>query len=73
MCTLEPDSWVKILISIRERNIIYITITFVSILVSFIIAVVKIPWNFFSNQAVFRAINCVQGPTTLVKELKTAT
>ena len=43
VCTVEPDSWLKLLVSIRERkNIIYITITFVSVLVSFIIDAVKI-------------------------------
>ena len=55
MNTVEPESqWVKLLVRIRERvKIIYITIIFISVLVGFIIAVrIKIPCNFFFNQAI---------------------
>ena len=39
--TVEPESWVKLLVKIRERvEIIYIIIVFVSVLIGFVIAVI---------------------------------
>ena len=41
LCTVEPESWVKLLVRIRKRiKIIYITIVFVSVLIGFIIAAI---------------------------------
>ena len=41
MYTVEPESWVKLLVRIRERiEIIYITIVFVSVLVCFVIPMI---------------------------------
>ena len=38
---VEPESWVKLLIRIRERiKIVYVTIAFISVLVGFVIAVI---------------------------------
>ena len=40
--TFEPESWVKLLVRIRESiEIVYITIVFVSVLVSFVLAVLS--------------------------------
>ena len=49
LCTVEPESWVKLLIRIRERiEILHITIVFVSVIVGFFIAavLVHITWAF---------------------------
>ena len=41
--TVEPESWVKLLVRIRERIMtVCITIIFVSVLFGFVMAVVKI-------------------------------
>ena len=41
LCTIEPESWVKPLIRIRERiEIVYITIVFLSVLIGFVITVI---------------------------------
>ena len=43
LCTVEPESRVKLFIRNRERiNIVYITIVFVSVLVGFVIAAVHV-------------------------------
>ena len=43
LCTVEPESRVKLLVRIRERiEIVYITIVFVSVLVGFVIIVILI-------------------------------
>ena len=49
LCTDEPESWVKLLIRIRERiEVLHITIVFVSVIVGFVIAavLVHITWAF---------------------------
>ena len=39
VCTVEPESWVKLLVRIRENiEVVYITIIFVRVLVGFVIA-----------------------------------
>ena len=43
LCTVEPESWVKLLIRIRERSeIVYITIVFLSVLIGFVIAAILV-------------------------------
>ena len=45
LCKVEPESWVKLLVRIRDRiEIVYTTIIFVSILVGFVIAALSWLW-----------------------------